>query len=82
MEKRHFRYRCDGFSLPPPDCNSGGRGQWRAGRPNSELDLRARGRDLTADWRRWSYAERLSALTGGAALALLPVLAWSGVLIR
>lgn len=53
-----------------------------SGAPKFRAGLARAGRDLTADWRRWSYAERLSALTAGAALALLPVLAWSGVLIR
>jgi hypothetical protein len=63
-----------GLQLPREKAMAGKASNFRAGL------ARAR-RDLCADWRRWSLAERLSALTGGAALALLPVLAWSGLVI-
>ena len=50
--------------------------------PKLRVGLARTGRDLSADWRHWSNAERLSALTGGAALALFPILAWSGLILR
>lgn len=38
-------------------------------------------RDLIADWRRWSIAERISALAAGAALAIVPVLGVGGLVL-
>lgn len=37
-------------------------------------------RDLLADWRNWSTAEKSAAVAGLATVALTPILAWIGLL--
>ncbi len=79
MENRHFRKRAQGGSV----------WQWifaafaaQESLMNRRI-LRRTGlatarRDLLADWRRWSAAEKSAALATLIVLAVMPVVAWAG----
>jgi len=48
--------------------------------PYGHAGLAAARRDLAADWRRWSAAEKSAALATLTGLAMLPLALWSGFL--
>ena len=47
---------------------------------NRHFGLAAARRDLLADWRRWSAAEKSAALATLAGMAMVPLAVWTGFL--
>jgi hypothetical protein len=63
-------------------CSAKGARAMEAGIAPRRRDRLAKARrDLQADWRRWSPAERVLAVAGGAVLGLAPLLALSRSLV-
>jgi hypothetical protein len=79
MDKRHFRSPLEKSSLAPPALLAELERRTPTGSEHRRRRLALARRDLQADWRRWSPAERSTVVAALAGLALTPILVLSGI---